>query len=759
MLIRNATSLHDLNNKKKLQAEILQMQIDNEAIKEQRVSDFKNPNKPPPIPPQYKTSTEIQKDVMEQQKQTIDNLKSLGLDGQTASQIAIDMKNLKEGDESYLKFNKFFPSFKTKIEKNVNVKAIGVDGMIEEIRRQFYNIDNAMGLNLKGTNATNYFGNDTLNAKSLLGTQQDYGDLITVLRGLYDTEEVRDGVNEQKFEILLKMIDSLYRIAPSDEELQAIDTFTLLERTMFNRDVETLIKIYNIPSKEFFNNVQSSLSRELSPENVLRLISIITKNIGAVGDAGEKKLEEFKENILKEQQKLFDIGTLYTPQNILQLKQIERLGGAQALQDFGGIERLQEIQKLGDVNLTSAVRSQVDKELKFVYDTIQSYKPPALIKRITNKKTQQIEGIPIYEDRYIQTPPTIDGGEPNYLTNNQDNLIYFRRVGHAQSPQWYLRNGQIIEVKDYMYKLLGYNPQNGQWEDEGAGDFDIGFFLYKINGSGKMSNMHTIESMKNYIWRKEKGIIEEKLLREGNNYRPSEKKGRIIENVIDSSTVIDSGDNKEKEGWGVKYKKKSKSKKYDSDSSSDEMRDIHIDINSHNGKDYKMSGDGFIKRRIKIGKGIELKKDEPKFRAFGKYIIHMPQLHNQNILNFKHKSGGTIPSIKPVNINDNFKDFVLDVLESGKVNDRHYESLTDAEKNHFLKVVRGAGIINDLKLKNSNDDKEKEDIERLELLIGEYNAGNDNANMIKEAKVLIKKYVSNGRISRQKGLEMLMEFD
>jgi hypothetical protein len=93
------------------------------------------------------------------------------------------------------------------------------------------------------------------------------------------------------------------------------------------------------------------------------------------------------------------------------------------------------------------------------------------------------------------------------------------------------------------------------------------------------------------------------------------------------------------------------------------------------------------------------------------------------------------------------------------VNDRHYESLTEAEKNHFLKVVRGAGIVNDLKLKNSNDDKEKEDIERLQLLIGEYNAGNDNANMIKEAKTLIKKYVSNGRISRHKGLEMLMEFD
>jgi hypothetical protein len=261
--------------------------------------------------------------------------------------------------------------------------------------------------------------------------------------------------------------------------------------------------------------------------------------------------------------------------------------------------------------------------------------------------------------------------------------------------------------------------------------------------------------MKKYIKRKELPILSDKILYEP-DYRP-----RSIPNSRIVTEEYDDENQRMYQGWGVKEKKKTKKKvkKYDSDSSSDEMRDIHIDINSHNGKDYKMSGDGFIKRRIKIGKGIEIKKDEPKFRAFGKYIIHMPQLHNQNILNFKHKSGGTIPSIKPVNVNDNFKDFVLDVLESGKVNDRHYESLTEPEKNHFLKVVRGAGIVNDLKLKNANDDKEKEDIERLELLIGEYNAGNDNANMIKEAKVLIKKYVSNGRISRQKGLEMLMEFD
>jgi hypothetical protein len=616
-----------------------------------------------------------------------------------------------------------------------------------------------MGLNLKGTNATNYFGNDSLNAKSILASQQDYADLISILNGLYDREEVAGNIDESQYKMLIEAIDRLYRISPSDEELQVIDTFTLLERTKFNRDVETLIKIYNIPSKEFFNNIQNALSRDLSPDAIIRLISIITKNIGAVGDAGDKKLLEFKENILKEQQKLFDIGTLYTPQNILQLREIERLGGAQALQDFGGIERLQEIQNLGKVNIPRDVRDSRASNLSYIKDQINLYSADVLRKRIVNPNTQSIDGQEVYGGRYFNHIPTIDLAEPNEYDGARDNVIYYSndgREGGRKKYKYSLANGQEIKVENGLFDILSFNPQTQMWEDEGIGKQDISYFLLQINRqTGATSNTHTVAEMKKYISRKELPILEKKITDDA-EYRPR--------TVVDSRIVKDEYDadnDRTYQGWGVKEKKKTKKKgkKYDSDSSSDEMRDIHIDINSHNGKNYKMSGDGFIKRRIKIGKGIEIKKDEPKFRAFGKYIIHMPQLYNQNVLNFKHKSGGSIPSIKPVNVDDNFKDFVLDVLESGKVNDRHYESLTDAEKNHFLKVVRGAGIINDLKLKNSNDDKEKEDIERLQLLIGEYNAGNDNANMIKEAKTLIKKYVSNGRISRQKGLEMLMEFD
>jgi len=773
MLIRNATSLHDLQNKKKLQAEILQMQIDNEAIKEQRVSDYKNPNKPPPVPPQYKTSTEIQKDVMEQQKQTIDNLKSLGLDNQIASQISIDMKDLKEGDESYLKFNKFFPSFKTTVEKNVNIKAIGVDGILEEIRRHFYNIDNAMGLNLKGTDSTDYFNTESFNVSRLLPSKADYEDLINALNNIYDIPEVRQAIEEQYYDSLIKRIDKIQASSPTLENLKSIETFPLFERTKFNKDIETLIKIYSLPNNEFITNVMRTIGG-MNPQEFIKQIALITKHFSVVSNKAIEKLGEFTKNIENEKQKLFDIETLYNPYNVGQLKEIERLGGEQALKELGGIERLQEIQKIGKSNLTEDVNSTRQNNLDYIENTIKSYTRDVLAKRITNPNTQTIDGKEVYGNKYKLNIPTINKEPPNGRVDNGDNIIYVitssKKVGPKmeKTRTYRLRNGQEINIENNKFDVLAYDENDGNWKYNGGGQDDIGRYLYLKSWANKdyentpmrYSSTYTNESMKKFIKEKEIPILQNKIISDA-NYRPASNiKSRIVEEEWDTSNQMMYP------GWGIKEKKKKtkkKSKKYDSssssESSSEKMRDIHIDINSHNGKDYKMSGDGFIKRRIKIGKGIEIKKDEPKFRAFGKYIIHMPQLYNQNILNFKHKSGGTIPSIKPVNVNDNFKEFIIDVLNSGKVNDRHYDSLTEPEKNHFLKVVRGAGIVNDLKLKNANDDKEKEDIERLELLIGEYNAGNDNENMIKEAKILIKKYVSNGRISRQKGLEMLMEFD
>ena len=131
MLIRNITSSRDLENKKRLQAEMLQAQIDNEKILDERVRDYKNPNKPPAVPPQYKSNSEVLADSLEQQKEAIENLRSLGLGFDVAAQTSIELKNLPDGIANLVKLNKNFPFIKTDILKRYNVKLLDPQVLVE----------------------------------------------------------------------------------------------------------------------------------------------------------------------------------------------------------------------------------------------------------------------------------------------------------------------------------------------------------------------------------------------------------------------------------------------------------------------------------------------------------------------------------------------------------------------------------------------------------------------------------------------------
>lgn len=164
---------------------------------------------------------------------------------------------------------------------------------------------------------------------------------------------------------------------------------------------------------------------------------------------------------------------------------------------------------------------------------------------------------------------------------------------------------------------------------------------------------------------------------------------------------------------------------------------------------------GFKAKRIKIGKGVGRVEEQPKYRTFGKYVIHNDQLQEQNRLNFKYPSLGQISHIKPVSVSDNYKEFILDILDSDKMNQKHYESLNPDEKTHFHRVVEGAGLVGKFKLKKLNDDIDEKEANRFEVLKGSMLAGNNNPQMIKELKGLTIKFIKGGKINKKEGEELL----
>lgn len=155
----------------------------------------------------------------------------------------------------------------------------------------------------------------------------------------------------------------------------------------------------------------------------------------------------------------------------------------------------------------------------------------------------------------------------------------------------------------------------------------------------------------------------------------------------------------------------------------------------------------------KIGRGVEVEPAAP-YKTFGKFLIHVPSLHD-NIANFKYPSRASIPHIKRKQITDDYKEFLKDLLENGKINEREYNRLCEEEKDHFGSIVKGAGLLEHFKIKPPKVDKG--DTSRYELLIGEYKAGNNSPVMLKELRSLIIKFMDEGKIKRKDGQSLLVD--
>jgi hypothetical protein len=160
--------------------------------------------------------------------------------------------------------------------------------------------------------------------------------------------------------------------------------------------------------------------------------------------------------------------------------------------------------------------------------------------------------------------------------------------------------------------------------------------------------------------------------------------------------------------------------------------------------------------KLKVGRGLAV-KETPSYREYGKYAIHIPQLEQQDILNVKYKSLGQIPKFKPIPVSDIFRDFVLDLIENGKPNARVYTQICPNERKFFEEMSIGAGIWNSLGLKRTTTSTDEEENKRFELLKGEYIAGNNSPKVISELRKLVVKMMSDGRIRKNQGVELLME--
>jgi hypothetical protein len=129
------------------------------------------------------------------------------------------------------------------------------------------------------------------------------------------------------------------------------------------------------------------------------------------------------------------------------------------------------------------------------------------------------------------------------------------------------------------------------------------------------------------------------------------------------------------------------------------------------------------------------------------------------LLQVKYQAGGSIPGFsKKVALSDTLQDLLKTLIDTGKLNKSLYKELGDEEKRLLETLMVKAGIGSDYGIKSitPNDDLKKK-IDRYEILIGNWNAGNNAVEVLHEIRSLILYFMRIGHISKKDAMSTLMD--
>jgi hypothetical protein len=863
MIIANIKSNNDLENKRRLQQQILELEIANEAEQEKRMSAFKNPYKAKEVPPVYKSASELRKDKIEQERIAIKNMEDLGFDYQQGAELVAWLSS--SDVNKLIEFNTYYKGIKKELMETTNPKLLTLEFLKNYLEKYFEDLETSQGrrfaqqapretqevlgmdelmAQIPTHDAINELKNDIIRIQGVLsGINATSATKINRLESttFYNEEEKRNikaqiekergvieivqkyfkkgvvsialmnifnsAVPDAEFFTTLKLAlppnqrtDLVRRYGRALKNINAIDAKTIdelieeasvipditdklderikllygkMERafaflgndkgvnaiTLISRQYEnelskegkipelTKIKRYNDIQQQELAKAQEKYRESMNAfsETLLGEDYELTANAPPLSNAGPQKLAEFRAQELRqeaanEEQRARD---LYG-ETRLALEEHEELK-RKALE-----ERQQKI--AADKERRIALLQQMStQKIKRVNENLEREKKlpiaegyySALYDEFTNapNKYEAMRGLKgLLESLGVGARDLKKAGYVSHA-RDEDKITVLLQVlaGWIQENRITPYENQTLPA-DYDFtgeqgRALQYavlNRKTGQPTIRGVGlrPSDIGFANH--------GDKHPIKAYKGY------GLVDQI----STHFRE------------DEATGVPMGQ-RELKRLKKSFKKHKKEEEIDASSaeSSEEEetrggRGRGLTLRGMSNKEH--SDPQFKHKRIKVGKGVS-GETESRYRQFGKYVIHIPHLINDNVANFKYPSLGSIPSIRPRPVSEEYRDFLIDTLDNDRINERKLGRLSEDERLHFEKVSKGAGLLQKFQLKRLHGDKEQEETERFNVLRGEVLAGNNNKNVIAELRGLIVKMVNDNRIRRNEGLNMLME--
>ena len=200
-------------------------------------------------------------------------------------------------------------------------------------------------------------------------------------------------------------------------------------------------------------------------------------------------------------------------------------------------------------------------------------------------------------------------------------------------------------------------------------------------------------------------------------------------------------------GGGGKKKKESSTKKEPTESAKKKKREEKVQKNLKIDMNMESKGRGII-----YGRGTTMRPATAKKRFyFGKYYVELDKLAN-NILSVKYaKTDAYIPTLSVQHISNKVREVIQDVMKE-EYNERIFKLLPDDDKRVFKRFVKA------LKLGlPTYDDLDAQFQREYEILLGEFNSGNDSPEIKKALKKYVVEVLNEGILNRHQAYFLLYQ--
>lgn len=187
----------------------------------------------------------------------------------------------------------------------------------------------------------------------------------------------------------------------------------------------------------------------------------------------------------------------------------------------------------------------------------------------------------------------------------------------------------------------------------------------------------------------------------------------------------------------------------------------------------KIKGTGAVKhtKNVIIGRGLTKPKKEfsekvdfsvstlpanKSYVPFGKYVLNQRRL-NENKLMVRTVKGGAISGIPTLAISPVLGGIIKKMVGGALPSYNEMSGLSEDEQNTLYKIFKMSEVDNADLLPAPNKTKEESEMNRFQILKGQITSGNDNKELIKEFKVMLLKFIHNGKVPKGQGMEIIFD--